>query len=329
LIDATKGAHIWSDRYDGRLEDIFDLQDRITESVVGAIQPSILLAEIERTKRERPESLDAYDYVLRALPYVWALDPTANAVALDHLKSAIEIEPDYPLALSAAAWCEARKFTYQWTPVPHEVKAEGLRLARLAGDMHNDDPLVLTMLCAAHSVVGDLDTASALIEKALALDPNSAMAWNRSGWVNVYLIRPEVAIENFQRAMRLSPFDPMNFNCFFGIGSAHFAAARYEDSLFWWRKGMLERPDLVQRFLSSNHIPAVKFRHFPRGRVIVASVQFSWNRCTSMASATSGRLSGTSGTHPRSSRGGPTASSRVSGDNNIEDSDDYPASWRL
>ena len=109
LIDATTGSHIWSDRYDGGVEDIFDLQDRITENIVGAIQPSLLLAEIERTKRKRPESLDAYECMLRAYPYIWAFDPSANATALDHLQRAIEIEPDYPPALALAAWCQAAK----------------------------------------------------------------------------------------------------------------------------------------------------------------------------------------------------------------------------
>jgi adenylate cyclase len=183
--------------------------------------------------------------VLRALPHVWALDPTNNATALNHLSKALEIEPHYPLALSLAAWCQARQVTYMWTPTPDLAKAEGLRLARRAGDMNNDDPTVLTMLCAAHSVVGNLDIASALIEKALVLNPNSAIAWNRSGWVNNYLQRPEVAIEHFQQAMRRSPFDPMNFNCFFGIGLAHFVAGRYEEALFWNKKGMVEHPDLL------------------------------------------------------------------------------------
>jgi adenylate cyclase len=245
LVDGTTGSHIWSDRFDGAIEDVFDLQDRITESVVGAIQPSILLAEIERTRRKRAENLDAYDYVLRALPHIWALDPAANATALEHLNRAVNISPEYPLALAAAAWCVAQKVVYSWTPAPEEAKAEALRLAKLAGDTRNDDPLVLTLLCAAHSVVGDLDLASALIEKALVLDPNSAIAWNRSGWVNAYLIRPEIAIEHFQRAMRLSPFDPMNFNCFFGISGAHFTAGRHEEALSWARKGMRERPDLA------------------------------------------------------------------------------------
>jgi tetratricopeptide (TPR) repeat protein len=168
-----------------------------------------------------------------------------EAPQLAHLNRAIEIEPDYPLARALAAWCKAREVIYNWTLELDEAKAEGLRLAKLAGDMNNDDPMVLTALCAAHSVVGDLEVASALIEKALALDPNSAMAWNRSGWLNAFLDRPEVAIEQFQHAIRLSPFDPMNFNCYFGIRNAHFAARRYDESLLWCRKGMVERPELV------------------------------------------------------------------------------------
>jgi adenylate cyclase len=245
LIDATTGHHIWSDRYDGSIEDIFDLQDRITERVVGVIQPSILLAEIDRTKRKGPESLTAYDCVLRALPHVWALDATANEAALNHLNRAIGIEPDYPLALSLAAWCHARQVTYLWTSAPDEAKAEALHLAKLAGEVNNDDPMVLTMLGAAHTVIRDFGTASALIDKALALDPNSAWAWNRSGWLNSYLNRLDVSIEHFQRAIRLSPFDPMNFNCLIGIGASHFVAERYEEALSWLRKGMLERPAAV------------------------------------------------------------------------------------
>jgi adenylate cyclase len=105
--------------------------------------------------------------------------------------------------------------------------------------------MVLTALCAAHSVVGDLEMASALIEKATALDPNSALAWNRSGWVNAYLDRADTAIAHFERAIRLSPFDPMKFNCFFGIRNAHFSARRYEESLLWCKKGIMERPELV------------------------------------------------------------------------------------
>jgi adenylate cyclase len=245
LNDVTTGSHIWAERYDRALADVFAVQDEITEAIAGAIHPSLLQAEIERSRRKRPESLDAYGCVLRAYPHIWAFDPAANMTALTHLSRAIEIEPDYPLALALAAWCKAREVIYNWTLELDEAKVEGLRLARLAGDMNNDDAMVLTALCAAHSVVGDLDIASALIEKAVALDPSSAVAWNRSGWLNAYLDRPEVAIEHFQRAIRLSPFDPLNFNCFFGIRNAHFAAGRYEESLAWCKKGMAERPELV------------------------------------------------------------------------------------
>jgi adenylate cyclase len=245
LNDVTTGSHIWAQRYDRALADVFVVQDEITESIVGAVHPSLLQAEIERTKRKHPESLGAYECVLRAYPYFWAFDRAVNAMALAHLNRAIELEPDYPLARALAAWCKAREVIYNWTPKLDDAKVEALRLAKLAGDLTNDDPMVLTALSAAHSVVGDLEIASALIEKALALDPNSAMAWNRSGWLNAFLVRPEIAIEHFQRAIRLSPFDPMNFNSYFGIRNAHFVAGRYEESLEWCRKGMVERPELV------------------------------------------------------------------------------------
>ena len=245
LICAGTGSHIWSDRYEGGLDEIFELQDHISENVVGAIHPSIIAAEIERTKLRRPESLGAYECVLRAYPYIWAFDPSANETALAHLTRAIEIEREYPLALALTAWCKACEVIYHWTSSPEISKYEGLRLAKLSGDLSSDDPMVLTALSAAHSVVGDLEQASALIEKAVALDPNSALAWNRSGWVNAYLDRAETAIQHFERSIKLSPFDPMKFNCFFGIRNAHFAAHRYEDSLTWCRKGMVERPELV------------------------------------------------------------------------------------
>jgi adenylate cyclase len=163
------------------------------------------------------------------LPHVWAFDAAANSQALDCLGKAIEIEPKYPLALSMASWCHARRAIYHWTSQPSEARAEGLRLAKLAGEINNEDPMVLTLLCAAHSVVGDLDMACALSKSAASLDPNSAMAWTRSGWVNVYLARPEIAISDFHRALRLSPFDPMNFNCSHGIGFA-LSLATFVDS---------------------------------------------------------------------------------------------------
>jgi adenylate cyclase len=243
LVDGPSGNHLWADRYDGAVTDIFDLQDRITESVVGAIQPSVRSAEIERSRRKRPESLDAYDFVLRAYPSVWSLDRAANSEALKLLSRAIAIEPDYPLALSLAAWCRAQQVVYNWTADAIGARTEALRLSQTAVDAGGeDDPTILTVLGAAHSIVGNHGNAARLLERALALDPNSAWAWNRSGWLQSYLDRPEASIEHFERALRLSPFDPMNFNVFIGIGGAHFAADRYAEAALWMEKGLLDRP---------------------------------------------------------------------------------------
>jgi adenylate cyclase len=144
LIDAPSGNHLWADRYEGSLADIFDLQDRITESVVGAIEPSVRSAEIERARRKRPESLDAYDFLLRAYPAVWALERSASAEALSLLGQAIAIEPGYPLALALAAWCHAQQSVYNWAPEPALARAEALRLAQAAAAESGDDPTILT-----------------------------------------------------------------------------------------------------------------------------------------------------------------------------------------
>src|SRR4029077_3679410 len=136
------------------LTDIFDLQDRITASVVGAIQPSVRSAEIERSRRKRPENLNAYDLVLRAYPSVWSLERTANESALKLLDQAIAIEPDYPLALSLAAWCHAQQVVYNWAADPEDAGAEALRLAEMAiAAGGEDDPTILTVLGAAYTIV--------------------------------------------------------------------------------------------------------------------------------------------------------------------------------
>jgi adenylate cyclase len=242
LIDGPSGNHLWADRYDGAVTDIFDLQDRITASIVGAIQPSVRSAEIDRSRRKRPESLDAYDLVLRAYPHVWSLERAANAEALKLLYRATAIEPDYPLALSLTAWCYAQQVVYNWAVKPASARTEALRLAQMAAMASGEDPTILTVLGAAYAIVHQHGVAARLLEKALALDPNSAWAWNRSGWLQTYLGNPDISIDHFESALRLSPFDPMNFNAYIGIGGAHFAAGRYGDAALWIEKGLIDRP---------------------------------------------------------------------------------------
>ena len=245
LLDATDGSHLWADHYDGELTDIFDLQDRITESIVGAIEPSIRSSEIERARRKRPDSLDAYDLVMRALPTVWSNDPEGAAQGLSLLERAIKLDPTYPLALALASWCHAQQVIYLRSRDSASDREKALDLAQRAARLDSNDPLVLTALSAAYTLVRKLDMAGPFLEKALLIDPNSAWAWQRSGWLNMYLGHSEAAIEHFERSLRLSPIDPINFNSCVGIGAAHVDAGRYDEAVKWIEKGLRERPDAV------------------------------------------------------------------------------------
>jgi adenylate cyclase len=242
LVDAASGNQIWAERYDGQLADIFDLQDRIAGSVVGAIQPSILGAEIERARRKRPESLLAYDYVLRAFPLVWSLDRAQNEAAVALLGQAIAIDPSYALALSLLAWCHAQRAVYNWTDEPAAARRQALQLAQQAAALSAEDPTVLAILGAAHTVARDFDSAAVHLTRAVALDPNSAWARQRTGWLDVNCERPDAAIVHFERAKRLSPLDPMGFITDFGIGAAHFVAGRYAEAASWTQKGLSQQP---------------------------------------------------------------------------------------
>jgi TolB-like protein/predicted Zn-dependent protease len=256
LVDADSGVHIWAERYDGQIEDIFDLQDGITESVVAAIAPTIRSAEIQRARRKRPQNLEAYDYVMRALPHVWALTAADSAEALRLTTEAIRLDPEYALANALAAWSHAWQFVNDWTDTPEATRREGLDLLRAALKLDADDPSVLTMAGAtAMMLAHDLEMAGELIERALRLDPNSAWTWIRSGYVHAYSGDSETALVHFGRAQRLSPFDPFNFNLYIGFALAHFVAGRYEQACDWAERGLRERPDLpwAYRMLAAAH----------------------------------------------------------------------------
>jgi adenylate cyclase len=255
LVDATTGAHLWAERYDGTVDDIFDLQDRITASVVGAIQPSIRAAEIERAHRKRPDSLNAYDLVMQALPYVWSLDAASNQVATRLLDEALRLDPTYPLAQSLASWCSGQRVIYNWSQDPENDRRDALEKAGAAADLDSDDPFVLTVLGAAHTITREFQAALYLLDKALRLDPNSAWAWNRSGWLRTFRDDPETGIDHFERAIRLSPFDPMVFNSYAGIGDAHFVAGRYTEAVTWLEKARLAHPRAawLNRFLAASY----------------------------------------------------------------------------
>jgi adenylate cyclase len=243
LIETEGGAHVWSSRFDGAIDDFFDLEDRITEQVAGALQPSIRIAEIERSRRKRPQDLGSYDFTMRALPHVWALEKEESTKALELLEKALAIDPEYPLALSLAGWCHAQRSVYNWADDIAGSQATARSLAERAAEMSGDDPVILAVLGAVHTFVHNHGTARVLLERAVALDPNAAWAWSRLGWLEAYADRPQKAIGNFQRALRLSPIDPMNFNNYVGMGSAHEVAQEYDEAAAFYRRALEERPN--------------------------------------------------------------------------------------
>jgi TolB-like protein len=243
LIDASTGAHIWADRFDGALEDIFDLQDRITATVVGAIAPKLEQAEIERARRKPTENLDAYDYFLRAMASFYQRSSKANDDALQLFHKAIEFDPDFATAYGMAAWCHAWRNLSGWMTDRAQEIADGARLAWRAVELGKDDAVALAR--GGHALallVGVVDSGVAFIDRALALDPNLARAWYASGWVRVYRGEPEVAIEHQARAMRLSPLDPTLYHMQVGTALAHMLAGRFDEATLWVERAFREEP---------------------------------------------------------------------------------------
>ncbi len=242
LIDADSGTHLWADSYDGVVDNIFEFEDAIAEKVAGALHPSIRAAEIEQARRKRPDSLAAYDLVLRALPFLWAHRAEANGEAIRLLDEARRIDPDYGRAAAFAAWARAQQVVYNWTDDIARMRAEGHRLIERAADSVSDDPTALCALSTATMLLfGDLERAQVFIDRALTLDPNQAWGWARRGFLCVYRGQAEEGIACFERAIRLSPLDPFSFNCHIGIGLAHFALGRPEAATEWTRRAMREK----------------------------------------------------------------------------------------
>jgi TolB-like protein/class 3 adenylate cyclase/Tfp pilus assembly protein PilF len=245
LVDTATAAHLWADRFDGGLDDIFDLQDQVTASVVGAIAPTLEKAEIERAKREPTESLDAYDYYLRGLASFYQFaSRQACAEALRLFNRAIELDPDFASAYARAAYCYAWGKGSGWMTNPANETPEVARLAERAVDLGKDDAVVLaTSGWALAFVVRDLDAAAAFIDRALVLNPNLAEAWFCGGWVKIWRGEPDTAIEHFARAMRLSPLDPHVTGMRTGTAHAHLFAGRYDEACLWAGMALREAPN--------------------------------------------------------------------------------------
>jgi adenylate cyclase len=233
LIDTATGAHLWADRFDGALDDIFELQDRVASSVVGAIEPRLRSAETERAIRKPTQSLAAYDLYLRALAriYQYTNDGFGEAVILG--KQALVVDPTYAPAAALLAWC--RIMQRQQGLVLHLAEvAEATQLAKRAIEAGKDDPDTLWMSGITIAVLaGDHSAAASAIERSLVLNPNSAHAWMASGLVSCYRNLPGPAIDAFNRAIRLSPLDPFGWAFASGIALASMIEGRYEEAIEW------------------------------------------------------------------------------------------------
>jgi TolB-like protein/tetratricopeptide (TPR) repeat protein len=244
LIDAVTGTHLWADRFEGALGDIFDLQDQVTGSVVGAIAPKLQQAEVERAKRKPTESLDAYDYFLRGVASLHLWTKEGNTEALRLFNKAIEIDADFSSAYGMAAWCYAERKSERWMLDRVRETGEAAWMARKAAEVGRDDAIALARGGFALAyVVHDVDAGAAFIDRALLLNPSLAEAWHFSGWVRIYLGEPNLAIEHFAHAMRLSPLDPLTFIVQMGTAFAHFFAGRYDDASSWAEKALREKPE--------------------------------------------------------------------------------------
>jgi tetratricopeptide (TPR) repeat protein len=246
LIDVATGAHLWADRFDSALSDIFDLQDQVTASVVGAILPKLEQAEIERAGRKPTENLDAYDYYLRGMASLHRGTREAVEEALRLFYGAIERDRDFASALGMTAWCYALRKWNGWIADPAQEITECAGLARRAVTLGKDDSVALsTGGFALAFCLGEVHDGAAFINRALALNPNLATAWHFGGWVSVWLGEPQTAIDRVERAMRLSPLDPFAYLAQGSVALAHFAAGHYEEALSWAQRSIRERPNFL------------------------------------------------------------------------------------
>jgi len=247
LIDASTGNHLWANHFDGTLDDIFELQDHVTSSVVGALIPTVRQAEIERAKHRPTENSDAHLTHMRGVAslYLWTKAGVNEALRLAY--EAMKLDPDYSMAYGLAATCYVARKTAGWTTDRAGEMAEVETLTKRGAEVGRDDAWALGSCgFATASILGDLGTAVSLMDRALALNANLALIWGQSAYVRAWLGEPELAIAHVERAKRLSPVDPHMFTMYGAEALAHFVARRHEEAFASAENALRQNPFFSQ-----------------------------------------------------------------------------------
>jgi TolB-like protein len=240
-IDGANGTHVWADSFDGALEDIFNLQDRITASIVAAIEPNLQIAEMGRLKQKPPANFDAYDLLLRAWQLWYEYTEESLAAAIVCLKKALIIDPNYAPAMAMTANCLAYRRLQGWTQDYTAETTEGLRLASRAVELIKDDSQVLIWAALAYMQLAmDSPRAKELAYRALFLNPNAATAMTLAANLETYSANPTKALELLRRAERLNPRDPRAWIRSYGMSAAHFVEGRFDEAASWAQQSLAE-----------------------------------------------------------------------------------------
>jgi TolB-like protein/class 3 adenylate cyclase len=256
LIDATTGAHLWADRFDGPLEDVFELQDQVASRVAGVIEPALQTAETRRSNERPTDDLTAYDLVLRAIPHVLSRQQERLILALDLLGDAIKRDPHYGTALAWASAVHTQLDINGWVEDREAARRQAVDLAHRALQAAADDPeaLAVSALTFGYFSTEDIEAAKTVIDRSVALSPSRAHSWLVSGWIRLWAGEPEVAIEHFNTSLRLNPrgVRPMRT---LGIGIAHFLSRRFGDALPILHASHQELPNFAEtyRFLAATY----------------------------------------------------------------------------
>jgi adenylate cyclase len=243
LIDAVTGAHLWADRFERDLTDIFALQDEVTVAVVSAIQPKMLQTEIEMATRRRPENLTAYDFYLRAMPHYYPMTRGGLAEAIRLAHRALELDPRFGAVAALGGICHMQNVVLGYANDPQFDHKEAVRLVRLALSIDDSDPETLARASLISAfIVGDSEAEIEMADRAVALNPNSWSTWNGRGWVYNYAGLPEEAIRSFERAIRMSPVDPRLYTTLTGIGQALIELRRFDEAIVVLKKALRQNP---------------------------------------------------------------------------------------